>query len=57
MTEEDALQFTIVHLEGVVDDCWTNGHISLQHKDGKSYKEFSQNLMNIIDDKDIEWYF
>ena len=57
MIEEDALQFAIVHLEGAAHDWWTHGHISLGHKDVKSYEEFSQNLMSRFDDKDTEWYF
>ena len=57
MTEEDALQFAIVHLEGAVHDWGTHGRISLGHKDIKSYEEFSQKLMNRFDDKDSEWYF
>ena len=57
MTEEDALQFVIVHLERATHDWWTHGRISLGHKDIKSYEEFSQKLMNRFDDKDIEWYF
>ena len=55
--EEDALQFSIVHLEGATHDWWTHGHISLGHKDVKSYEKFSQKLMNRFDDKEIEWYF
>ena len=57
MIEEDALQFAIVHLEGASHDWWTLGCILLGHKDVKSYEEFSQKLMNMFHDKDIEWYF
>ena len=57
MTEEEALQFSVILLGGAAHDWWTQGHISLGHKDVKSYEEFSQKLMNQFDKKDTEWYF
>lgn len=40
MTEEDALQFAILHLEGAVHEWWHHRHISLVHQNENSYGEF-----------------
>ena len=49
MTEEDALQFAIPHLEGIVHEWWHNGLLSLGHQHVTSYQEFSQNLIKWFD--------
>lgn len=57
MTEENALQFAILHLEGATHEWWHNGLVSLGHQSINSYGEFSQKLTNRFDEKDSEWYF
>ena len=41
MTEEDALQFAILHLEGTTHDWWHHGLITQGHQNITSYEEFS----------------
>ena len=45
MIEEDALQFSILHLEGTTHEWWYNGLLSLGHQNINSYQEFSQKLI------------
>ena len=54
MIEEEALQYAIILLGGEAHDWWTQGCISLGHKDVKTYEEFSQKLMDRFDEKDTK---
>ena len=57
MTEEDTLQFSILHLEGIANEWWHNGLLSLGHQHVTSYQEFSQKLIKHFDQIEPEWYF
>lgn len=51
MMEEDALQFVIMHLEGIAHDWWHHGLITQGHQNITSYGEFSQKLIKRFDRK------
>ena len=51
MTEEDALQFAILHLEDTTHDWWHQGLITQGHQNITSYEEFSQKLIKRFDRK------
>ena len=57
MTKEDALQFFILHLEGIAHEWWHNGLPSLGHQHVTSYQECSQKLIKCFDQIEPEWYF
>ena len=49
MTEGDALQFTILHLEGTTHDWWHHGVITPGHQNITSYEQFSQKIIKRFD--------
>ena len=49
MTEGDALQFAILHLEGTTHDWWHHGLVTQGHQNITSYEEFSQKLIKRFD--------
>ena len=51
MTESNALQFAILHLEGTAHDWWHHGLITQGHQNITSYEEFSQKLIKRFDRK------
>ena len=57
MTTKNALQFSILHLEGTAHEWWHNGLLSLGHQNVTSYQEFSQKLIKRFDQVQPEWYF
>ena len=49
MTEGDAIQFAILHLEGTTHDWWHHGLVTQGHQNITSYEEFSQKLVKRFD--------
>lgn len=51
MTEEDAIQIAILHLEGLAHKWWHHGIHTQEHQNITSYEEFSQKLIKSFDRK------
>jgi hypothetical protein len=54
MTEAEAINFSILHLDGEAHEWWYHGILTLGHSSITSYKDFTQRLMDRFDRKDPE---
>ena len=51
MTEEEAIKFATLHLEGAAHDWWSHGMVTLQHNQVTSYQDFVDRLVEHFDKK------
>ncbi|XP_059067585.1 uncharacterized protein LOC131858373 [Cryptomeria japonica] len=57
MTEDEAIQFVVLHVEGVAYDSWHHGLVTQNHTLIHSYTKFTERLIARFDKKDIELYY
>ncbi|KAH9292872.1 hypothetical protein KI387_041945, partial [Taxus chinensis] len=57
MQEQEAIQFSTLHLEGVAYNWWHHGLVTQNHDLIQSYREFSERLIVRFDRKDVELYY
>jgi hypothetical protein len=57
MTEEEAIKYATLHLEGEAHEWWYHGLVTLGHTNITSYVDFTQILMDRFDKKDPEIHF
>ena len=57
MTEEEAIKYATLHLEGAAHEWWYHGLVTLQHNQITSYQEFVDRLVERFDKKDLDSYF
>ena len=57
MPEREAIQFAVLHLDGVAYDWWHHGLITQDHAMVHSYAEFIELLISRFDRKDTELYY
>ena len=57
MREMDVIKFATMYLEGKAHDWWYHGLTTLGHNQITSYTEFTQRLMDRVDQGDPELHF
>ncbi|XP_059075327.1 uncharacterized protein LOC131875270 [Cryptomeria japonica] len=57
MPEREAIQFAVLHLEGIAYDWWHHGLVTQDHTLVHSYTEFTERLIARFDRKDTELYY
>ncbi|XP_059075204.1 uncharacterized protein LOC131875180 [Cryptomeria japonica] len=57
MPEDEAIQFVVLHLDGVAYDRWHHGLVTQNHGLIHSYREFIERLISRFDLKDVELYY
>jgi hypothetical protein len=57
MTEVEAINYVILHLEGEAHKWWYHGLVTLWHANITSYVDFTQSLMDKFDNKDPKIHF
>ncbi|GLJ25229.1 hypothetical protein SUGI_0482720 [Cryptomeria japonica] len=57
MAQDEAIQFVVLHLEGVTYDWWHHGLVTQNHALIHSYLEFTERLIAKFDRKDVELYY
>lgn len=57
MPESDAIQFVVLHLDGVAYDWWHHRLVTQDHAMVHSYAKFTEHLISRFDRKDIELYY
>jgi hypothetical protein len=57
MTEDEAIKFATLHLDGEAHEWWYHGLVTLGHANITSYLDFTQKLMERFDRKDLEIHF
>ena len=57
MVEEEAIKFTTLHLEGVAQEWWHHGLVTLGHNQVTSYVEFTERLIDHFNGNDLELNF
>jgi hypothetical protein len=57
MAELEAINFSMLHLDGEAHEWWYHGLVTLGHNHITSYLEFIEKLMERFDKRDIELHF
>lgn len=57
MTEEEAIKFATLHLDGVAHEWWYHGLVTLGHRSITTYDEFTNRLTERFEKKDLEVHF
>ena len=57
MTEEEAIKYATLHLEGTAHEWWYHGLVTVQHNQVTSYQDFVDKLVERFDKKDPEVFF
>ena len=57
MTENEAIKFATLYLDGEAHEWWYHGLVTVGHANITSYLDFTQKLMERFDRKDPEIHF
>lgn len=57
MMEEEAMQFTTLHLDGTTYEWWHHGLITQHHNSIHTFDKFSQRILDFFDLRDEDEYF
>ena len=57
MPEGEAIQFVVLHLEGITYDWWHHGLVIQDHALVHSYAKFTERLITRFDRKDTKLYY
>lgn len=57
MNEEEGINTETMYLYGITYDWWHNGVTTLGHREIKTFKDFSQRLLDVFEHKNIKEYF